>query len=979
MPIEDGLVELKKEISEFSKHLVRMFRDTTIYPDLIADAQSMEGVLADQIMDELMARVLKHTQVINKNEHKTTPTQLGTYSTETFDERLGLLLDKNSDSPLSFYGDREYIPPTVSGSFESGVNWAPLGAVGLFLEDNGTLMMLRSGSDGVTAGVYYAYLRNALNTSLLTEIVMTNAVYKPAYFPADLQAAAVLYANQDVIIGIMINKVTRARSGYFISLTNDTYDQTKHTGIIIPEGNVIKANHNGRRVYGLPMGYLKGDKLVLMTNMDVDDPNVGGYKVYTIAKNDLITGVYRGATPVTGWTINRGKAGTVTRDHLVYCDNALQHMKFTDPRVAAADGTGAGNPPASVRRNTKTEEIEMVGFTCAWPTITPYLFTQLVLHMPWAFKIPDSRVIDVARFYDDPPVYGVNAQDTGFVHVSGKYAVPAGPSYFGAFAWSHNICRTLFTENNYVFTYQTYDLYTLRYLGRYKYADNAKPLEILEGSAAAQTAIQDLYEGRYASPVTTLFAQVTNYGDYVVTGLNKGWTPENKVAFRYFRAGTVGALDYPYGSLTGLKLSGYIPTSDRQWVDDFPGRTDNSYEQTVNETDATGWNVSTARFDSHYYKNAPGWKSIDANLVGTTRVTCAVGVPDKMKAQVKAIFEGRGLPSLNWNGSESTWVDLVIPQRYTDLSPFVYGHHLASDRNCYFFIAKVNIQGSRTNITDADIIGASLVSIIQPVGATTAFNIGGRGTSTGGQVAIRRVAGGWTMGISTFDRYVYYGNSVANVALINFVGDKFTFVNNEIHYDQQDISLMAFLNYPTHGLMVSFCAENHRWAIDCGTKLLGIVAAKDQPATDSLGTLMARMFNPLYSNVMLSQQTVTAWAVYFSDPTPAMVNGRYYEMPLYTHYLDSATSKNKTFYCWVIKRPGQTTLEYYITLLTTRPAGVEGSIYIGFFNTDNNGLSKVAIAKRIAVADMLLSPDIRGESIPLTSGVPATYGRLNWR
>lgn len=982
MSLETRLAEMKAEIEEFTSHIQSGKGTVITYPDLVDDAESMGGHLADEIMDELLARARAHIDAKGVNVHNVTPYSLGTWNKDQFDNRLVGMLSRNSDIPLSFYGDREYLPPSVTGSFESSVNWTPYGMMTMFLEDNGTLMMLRTGSDGASSGVYYSYLRNAtaVSNEAFADPVMTNAEYRPSYFPTGQKAGAVLFGNKDILIGVMVSSVnTAAILGYFISLTNGTYDMTKHTGIVIPANGFLRTRSNGRHVFGAPIGFIRGDRVFVLTNLDYDDPEVGGYKVFTIPLNDLVTGIFTGATPVTQWTINRGTAGVVTRTHLQFCDDVLGYINTTDRRINVVENVNYGNRPGYVDRDPATDNQQVVAYTTSQMNVDGSFISSIATVQPWVFEITTSKVIDVAKYFNNRPTYGINSSQTGWTYGGGYKPRPAN-GYMNKFYAQHYTTRTFYSrETGIVFTYDTFDLITERYLGRYKYPLSATFDDIFNGNIAANSGVAVQFESQFPSPVSCLFGSITNYGDYTLTGKNRGWNKQGKLDYMYFKAQVTGSPTYNYSSISNLMLKGFKPGGPRSWIADDPTAIQ-KLDNTVNETDSSGWQVSTGRWDTKYWLNRPGFGQITTSQVGLDPLTCGSGVPNALRNQIRSYFQARGLSALNWQGGESTWCDLVVPQRYTDLPAFVYGHHIASDRKAYFFIATVTLSGSRKAVAGASLNTSTMEYVAQPAGAGTCTRVG---TSTlkgcGGQIAIRRVTGGFAIGIATTDRYEYDGSSNGTVALITYRSGSFNIVDNVVDYDNQDYTVINWLNYQSYGLMVSASSENHRWTLDGGTKMCGVVACTTSLPTVDINTLMTRFRSSTYATVMLCTQTASAWTVYFSDPTPAMIDGLYYDMPLYTHELNEVTDANKKFYAWVVRPTDSDELQYHITESTEVPTGVQGSLYIGFFTTDANGLKTVSVGKRVAVADIELSTLSAGQSMPVTSGVPATFGRLNWR
>lgn len=942
------------------------------------NADKLDGMTAGRVSDLLRERIRAHIETLGQNAHNLLPSDLGTYSTLEFNAKLDSYLDINGVGPLSFYGDREYLPPTVTGSFESGVNWAPWGFVGMFLEDNGTLMMLRTGTDGVKAGVYYSYLRNALNTQLLSDIVMTNARYNPAYFPSGSFARAVLWANQDLIIGILADKNTQAITGYFVSLTNNTYDQSKHTGIVIPPGTILNPQIGGEcTLLGTPVGFLKDGTVYILVNKDTV-AETSGWKVYSIPKQNLIESNYVAPTPITGWTINRGVAGVVSRTDMDMADNKHDLLIKGDARQTFAEAYRHNG--AHHTQTTDNGQMWMTHVHYMWCRDSAALVQdlQFPMHFPYLFD-PVSKVLDVSQYFNDKPTITFDSP-TQWSPKGGAGAAwlnNQSKNHLNSLA-SQQSSRQFLTENNVVFYYRTSVLYTSRVLGRATYAEGETFSNIMRGISSSSERIEQSYEGRYASPCSFLFGGVSNFGDLVLTGQNTGWNKNNKVERMWFRAGTDSTFSYQYGSLQGYNFWGNPPTADRAWLADYPaagGRTD--MYNTVNETDASGWLVHQARYENILDVNRrSGSANIGTDAKGTGTVSITPAAYNGLEAQLRADLVGQcGQPYTPVNGALSLWYEVIIPQRYTDMPAFVYGHYVGADRITRFFVYSITVN-NRATCSSVSLIPSSRCLIDCPHGYTTSLGIYSA-SGDAGQVAIRRVSGGFYVGLTTHGRYSFIGNSVASCMLMSWTpGGGWTFPLG-YDYDQQTISNSGFLNM-SHGLYLTFITENHRGSIDCGTKLLGqLISNGGAPELPSLNHYRARMNDGNTTRVFLSQQTVTAWTVYFADPTPVMIEGLYYELGVYAHYLNASTDANKTFYVWAVRLNG--VVFYHITTNTAIPTGFEGQLYLGFFTTNSAGLAVVAIEKRVAVGGTLISTTSRGKSIPVTAGVPNTPGRLSWK
>jgi hypothetical protein len=143
---------------------------------------------------------------------------------------------RTSMLPLSRFGELSYLPVNVSGDFQGATmnfesRWYP----GI-IENDGTYVFLRNGTTGSVEGVYYAYMKNAINATMMVAPTRTNFRYQPSYFPAGTTARWVTKSDGKCILGRLQN-ASGVVGDYFLSITNGTFDATKHVGGIIPAAN----------------------------------------------------------------------------------------------------------------------------------------------------------------------------------------------------------------------------------------------------------------------------------------------------------------------------------------------------------------------------------------------------------------------------------------------------------------------------------------------------------------------------------------------------------------------------------------------------------------------------------------------------------------------------------------------------------------------------------------------------------------------
>lgn len=941
-------------------------------------ADTLEYKTAAQVQAQLLAEVTAHQNKKGQNIHKDVPSALGSYDKAEYDASLDLILDADSGVPMSFYGDREFLPPNITGSFESGSNLTPWSTVAMMMEDNGTLMMLRTGTDGDSKGVYYSYIRNAQTETDLSKIIMSNTRYEPAYFPANLRAMAILHGSQDLIIGVMCNKSDGARNGYFVSLTNNTMDHTKHTGFYMPEGylfNVVlkqwvTAGQDGPAQFGVPMGYVKNGWAYFLIDLYLEGKV--GYRVWRVPVANLIAGALGGFERVTGWTINRGSGGVIGSDDIVLFDSPAAPFIFTGAPAglhAVVNSTGA--------RQVMVREDGRVN---AWMQYYSQFYAvdgatqEIGRNYMFNFLIPDNKVIDIARYYNQKGVVNYS----GSVFTFGD--CPACPqdetATFKSTLGGQSAASLYTTKFNQMWTHQTSTYYTSRTLYRIDHNQNADPFTIFDGRVIWGPKTQGInVTGRYGSGLTESFAAHSNIGDFVVSCVNNARRSNNQFGRWGVRAVLEGAPTYQYSSVTGgFAYRGFAPTKNRYQLFDL-GIPEGNAIQLLNESDPSGSTVSQARFIS---RDGPLVRSynIDENMAASGVVQTSAAVMASLKQQIINNLNARGIGLYYGpNTVENVMFELVVPQRYGGLPPFVSGLYIGSDRITRMFLYSVDIAGSRQNVTAASLQTGTFAQVNSPVAQGVSISLDYWPEC--GQTVIRPTNNGFTLGLVPAVVNLVSGDREQLLVLATWTGGVWNFVGAPF-WNYVQVAPCGFLNFPNRGLYFTKVSEFIRGQIDCGTKMIGTLVAVTTPPTQGVGEYYdAQISNINNSIVMISQKTVSAWTVYFSDDAPAMLDGVYQLIGQTTYELTPGVDINKTYHVWIVKING--VLSYKIVDSSTATPAAEASLYLGYFTTTNAGLNAVITAKRVAIGGMVLARASQGSGIPLTSGTPNTPGRMNWK
>jgi hypothetical protein len=970
-----AIAAVVKGLSDFKTQFVAALARPANSAKMADTADTLENQSPLVVQNLLTAEVTKHINKLGVNIHKDSPTTLGSYTKSEYDAKLDLLLDTVSGVPFSFYGDREFLPPDITGSFESGSNTTIYGRWALMMEDNGTLMALRPGTDGDSAGVYYSYLRNADTVTTVDDLIMSNTRYSPAYFPSGQIASAILASSQDIIIGILVDATTYVRTGYFISLTNNTMDMSKHTGVVVPLGDIINPTLGGDAtsvIMGCPVAYIKNSVVNIL--IDLDSEGKHGYRVYQISVANVNAGSWTGVTQVKGWTINRGTAGTITSDDMLLFDTLSAIINITgDPTNYRWPNSGTTCTFPLVSSAGRVSVLRQF-----WLQATPVDLKAAELGSVYliGFDIPDSKVIDMSAFYNSKPT--LNYTSPNALTITGGAAAITGSGSGTVVDWTQgqSINSYYTTKNNQMWLTATTTYVTNRTLYRFQFPDGSDPLATFFQTKVSQV-IGDSVFGSFGSALTYSIQSHGVIGDGVMTAVNPGRRSDGARMNYAVRATIEGDPTYQYSSVTGnYAFKGFIPTINRNSFYDL-GKAENLCLDCLNESDSTQYRVSQARFNQGSIGTRIATINTDLSSSGT--VSCPQAVLDSLTSQMNALLASKSIslyPYANSgvSGSAPQLLELVVPQVYTDMPAFVHGGYIRSDQVAYQFVCSVTFTGTRDNITGATLTAASYVEAKITVSVDSPGLYAHYGSS--GNCAIRRVTNGFMVGLMSTTRFRLVGDDQGVQALLQYTGGAWTF-NQGGWWTYWSTAPSGWFNFPTRGLYFSQCSENQHGAIDDGTKILGIQVATTALVSTTLDTLYGNLSDSTKTIILASQKTVSAWTVYFADYAPCMLDGSYVVINPLTYNLNSSSDGNKTFYVWVVKKSG--VISYQIVDSNPAAPVADSALYLGYFTTGDIGLLLVSCEKKVAVGGYVLARTSQGTAIPLTSGTPNAYGRLNWK
>jgi hypothetical protein len=937
----------------------------------VSDVSGMVGGKTAAQLETAVKAATKAHVIKTGNAHNDTAAGVGIHLDADWKAIEAELMPK-AIVPVSRYGSLNYLPPGVTGSFEGGTTAKLRNASACMIEEDGTAVYLRNGTDGAKNGVFYAFMPSA--TIRVSQPVKTTRRYRPSWFPAGMSAHSVFASSSDVIFG-QLQDATGVPGDYFMALTNGTFDDSKHTGGIIAKAAAEAMGKDGEAI-------LAGNTVLFYGLPTVNQNNPFDVAVFSISKATLAAanGATVTLTQVTG--INAKGFGNI--DY-----NGYNGIRLTG-RLASY--LPADNPAVLLVGTFQSAVVfywDVPTMVSAYDQVSGLIRTK-VYGQSRSVTTGNSVYASIGFSFTYNPVTKVAKLDTAMlagqstITEAGDLPAYAGPLY--DMLTYDKIATTGQQKSSYCFdeygnafrmmVSTGVDNMTIQigkmnnFVSRFANLEATATTISSKGVIAVRPSFGTALGSNFHSPSFVSATKLVMMAD----GVN--------AAGAYQRGLVTTTLEgtgnnYIYDSIYRGTIKGYAPSADRKFLTDL-GLAQPDYEAPINEVNASGVFASSLRFicgspGLGTYSRLTGKKTIAGDLSLGSNVSITEALLQKVGKSISDKTVEVSLPPF-----EMYVIELVVPTQ-NGVPPFALICAQDTSKNLIFTIAKCAV------VRDAaDNISNVTVSKVYP--QRIVYTGIGRGIGYNAtNVLYSGACAMWDNGTevligssSSANFLVPGGNPIPTVA---FTYNK---TDGEFHH-ASDFKMRTFNHYsnssgrhymahPSLGFGLHWGTIGETGYSDETTKLNFLPIGRTQADYDAWAAGTVAPTDQW--TCLASQKAAEGWVLYFSEDTPVVLNGNYYILPVSSVDLRTilADASNRTFY--VYARIVNNVATYVVA--TNQSAESNTNMFVGKVVTNATQISSIEIEKVTRLGNARISLTAKGSAIPVSTGLPRLADKLQW-
>ncbi len=967
---EEELEVLSEKIDEFSHTLYAAQLKKFDHVSEVYDTEKLSGVSLEELKTILRNKVLDHINKKNVNVHNVTPELLETLSREVVTDINDATLDKNNDLPLSFYGDRTYLPaPFLPNYYHIGHNASRPTSVHL-IEDDDTWVGLTNTTDGSHAGVSWVYAKN-VSVTYGQNVVRTSSSFRPHYIKDDETS---LYVVGDstafVLCCSYISGEVNVPGRMYLVLTNGTLNPDGHDVVEITG----KFDINGTSKLLSTCVY--GEKLYLFTNVSP----LLSYEVHSVLisgiKNKNVTFVKE-----TGWNNIRPGLGNSTNDTIVVASSTDElyrtsgkDMTHHMPHTAGSHFTIESNVPGIFYLVTQGYSLYgAVDGIAQWTSQNYYIVTKV--------NLGDKQV-------NHPNIYGSNRPLINYqgsvitIEEKGLYKDSNKPKSMYDTRVSHTKISNIYLSprRRYVRLHSHGFRPEETYITVSKFSEGDTVSDIVECNVNYDRSATSIIPHSNPTELSAPIGIVNALGDkaLLVSSLSMN-SPAILCKIPDDR------MDYVYSSLTVGSRLGIPPNLDRSSIG-F------SLPKVISEVKSDKSQLTHGCYDEFYVTNG-SYTVLNFNRfhsINNSGVLTATGggyrehsfnydrnqLVDQIITNAKTTVSH---PKINTVSSNDIGVTLVV-SKHIGLDKSIVTATIPVDnatitgrRDAIVLIYRCTVTMSGDVVTAVVLDTSSKVYQLRDVPFLYMSTV----TSS---TSIRQMANGELVIATHSSHYTYIGNnSIPGFMLKMDTSNKLHKIDySPTNYNDETGLPLNYINFPNKGLYYGTGGVVTGVNLDNAMKMAAVkVCDYVTPSSFSYSSAASKINSGNGSVVILSVEAVDTWSLYFTQDVPCMINGQYGILPKTSFSLNPETDDWGEWNLWIHKDGNQFKYKL-IKESTSQPDN--NHLFIGYVHTKGkaHGVFNAVVEKSIAINGYRISRWEAGKSIPISEGPVNTSKHLNW-
>lgn len=967
-----GLAAMKAKLDAFLAKAIAKSKEKPVAATTSDNTTNLGGKSYSDWFWEIINRIQAHA-ARRDNPHGVTAAQVNVYDRPTTLSALETTLPADA-CPVISYGRQNEYPIDMSGAFEAAFRYQEMRWSVLNVEPDGSVALIRNGTDGGNTGAFLCYSEDASTASKPT-MIYTNNRYKAPYFPAGKTSAYVFQGGAGVIAGKVQNLTTGEFGECFISLMDGSIFGANHRGILIDPTWFADYLHRGECI-------LTPDGVYVVTQSDIRDTATQKFDLavhffpisaFSAANQALVEPIRITNCATKDLYGEKPRAGTPANIHRL-SECVVSRLMTDKPFIHAPGSRDTQRPLVSVNHRPGMFSIydpasgrvkgsfrgvrrtSISGYSGYLTHRFNFEYEMVLTPTTSYFEVTTGK----GSLPDNPPVRLIVSDTADTATVSGpSYTIPGG-EYYGFGESDQQVSLTTAEDGTvYVFSDGYYQFSPGRF-NRGKAA--AGPNSPKVNGYLPMTCARNPWATNDNSfpPAPSALGQFNSSpvpipSGWLVHSFGRRADGQSTAAHAIFSIGTPG---FTYKSLYNGSYQGWAPSTRRQFVSDTPGHyQDTTYPASVVATDGT---VTTSLGVLGDNIRMSGMMRLAANGTASVPISITTAALENLRAAVVAAMAPNVVRSMALE---------IITTEMADLPPILNVPVVFEDGSTQTWAWTLN-SGRSGAITPTlkDAIGSVRMS-------------GGPSTYTIGVQSIAQRSA-YFQAYQTADAYLIglrMCNSHNNSGAAAMFDSRFAISRSTGKVVDGTYTVIRRSNSaPNLRGVVAVAGMGLCEMIDTNTDADFVTKALIAPAA----TTAEHMKNWTIDNnrenwrVLASAQMASAWTVSLNQVEPLVLGGRYYELqPATINLADiKANPANTTFYVYAVTVPSPS---YQITE-TKYPDNMQ-RMFLGTITTNASAVERMQVGKVVGYGAGRLSTVPAGQSIPVSGGLPSRPGSLIWK